>query len=207
MSMGEILILLVVGIVVVGPKNLPSMMRTAGQWISKVRRMSTDLRSQSGIDELIRQEGLEREIQEIRSLSRVNVIDTFISPVVAQATGAVARRPAPTYTAEPVTRDPAILERQASRTEPLREREYPLMGCDAFGALAEDATPYLPPAPDPVPEDETPEISVRESDAPDEELDHPGDGSASRSVDGADAPAQHEAAHDEDAGAEARSGS
>ena len=74
MSMGEIFVLLVVGIVVVGPKNLPSMMRTAGQWITKIRRMSTDLRSQSGIDELIRQEGLEKEIQQIRSLSRVNVI-------------------------------------------------------------------------------------------------------------------------------------
>jgi sec-independent protein translocase protein TatB len=169
MSMGEILILLVVGIVVVGPKNLPSMMRTAGQWITKIRRMSTDLRSQSGIDELIRQEGLEREIQEIRSLSRVNVIDTFISPVVAQAQGAVARRPAPAPL-EPVIKDPAILERQAGRTEPLREREYPLMGCDSFGALPEDATPYLPPAPDPVPDEvgDDPEIAVRESDAPDE---------------------------------------
>src|SRR5882672_8962893 len=127
------MLLLIVSIVVVGPKNLPTLMRTAGQWVSRLRRMSTDLRSQSGIDELIRQEGLEREIQEIRSLSRVNVIDTFISPVVAQASGAVARRPlAPAYAAEPVTKDPAILERQAGRTEPLREREYPLMGCDAF---------------------------------------------------------------------------
>jgi sec-independent protein translocase protein TatB len=178
MSMGEILILLVVGIVVVGPKNLPSMMRTAGQWISKIRRMSTDLRSQSGIDELIRQEGLEREIQEIRSLSRVNVIDTFISPVVAQAQGAIARRPAALALEEPSIKDPGILARQASRTEPLREREYPLMGCDAFDAQPEDATPYPPPAPDPVPEDEDPEIVVRESDAPDEASDDVADPAA-----------------------------
>jgi sec-independent protein translocase protein TatB len=170
MSMGEILILLVVGIVVVGPKNLPSMMRTAGQWITKVRRMSTDLRSQSGIDELIRQEGLETEIQQIRSLSRVNVIDTFMSPVIAQAQGAVARRPAAALAtaSEPVIKDTEILEKQAARTEPLREREYPLIGCDSFGALPEDGTPYAPPAPDEVPEDETPSIELRESDAPNE---------------------------------------
>jgi len=62
MSLGEIVVLLIVGIVVIGPKNLPSMMRTAGQWVTKLRRMSTDLRSQSGIDDLIRHEGLEKEI-------------------------------------------------------------------------------------------------------------------------------------------------
>ena len=83
LSIGEIMLLLIVGIVVVGPKNLPSMMRTAGQWISRLRRMSTDLRSQSGIDDLIRQEGLEREIQELRSLSRMNVVDTLMTPALA----------------------------------------------------------------------------------------------------------------------------
>src|SRR6185436_4761491 len=79
------MLLLIVGIVVVGPKNLPTLMRTAGQWVGKLRRMSVDLRSQSGIDDLIRQEGLEREIHEIRSLSRVNVIDTLMSPAIGAA--------------------------------------------------------------------------------------------------------------------------
>ena len=48
-SFGELMVLLIVGIVVVGPKRLPSMMRTAGQWITRIRKMSSDLRSQSGI--------------------------------------------------------------------------------------------------------------------------------------------------------------
>src|SRR5262245_16035417 len=64
-SFGEILMLILVGIVVVGPRKLPTLMRTAGQWVGKLRRMSTDLRAQSGIDDLIRQEGLEREIREL----------------------------------------------------------------------------------------------------------------------------------------------
>ena len=52
MSAGEITILLIVGIVVVGPQKLPGMMRTAGQWVTRLRRMSSDLRSQSGIDRI-----------------------------------------------------------------------------------------------------------------------------------------------------------
>lgn len=68
MSAGEITILLIVGIVVVGPKKLPQMMRTVGQWVSRLRRMSTDLRSQSGIDRILREEGLENEIKELRAL-------------------------------------------------------------------------------------------------------------------------------------------
>src|SRR5689334_8784874 len=125
------MLLLIVGIVVVGPKKLPSMMRTAGQWVSRLRRMSTDLRNQSGIDDLIRQEGLEREIHELRSLSRMNVVDTLMTPALAAP--AVASKPyAPPKPPE------------FKPSAPLREREYPLVGCDAAGAVADDAVPYAP---------------------------------------------------------------
>jgi sec-independent protein translocase protein TatB len=133
----EILVLIVVGIVVVGPRNLPTMMRTAGQWVAKLRRMSTELRTQSGIDDLIRQEGLEREIQEIRSLSRVNIVDTLMAPALAPAVVSQAAQPQAAAVKAPA---PAKLP------EPLREREYPLIGCDAYGALPDDA----PPPPEPV---------------------------------------------------------
>ncbi|WP_437932203.1 Sec-independent protein translocase protein TatB [Sorangium sp. So ce291] len=133
-SFGEIVVLILVGIVVVGPRRLPSMMRTAGSWVSKLRRMTTELRTQSGIDDLIRQEGLEREIRELRALSRVNVIETLVTPVrdamsvgtVVSATPRV-RPPEP----EPAPAPPPDVK-------PLREREYPVLGCDAYGAeLAE----------------------------------------------------------------------
>ena len=78
-SLGEIVLLILVGIIVVGPKNLPSMMRTAGQWVARLRRMSMDLRSQSGIDDLLRREGLDQHLSELRSLSRLNVVDSLIA--------------------------------------------------------------------------------------------------------------------------------
>jgi sec-independent protein translocase protein TatB len=139
LGIGEILVLIIVGIIVVGPRKLPTLMRSAGQWISKLRRMSTELRAQSGIDDLIRQEGLEREIQEIRSLSRVNIVDTLMAPGIA----ATAVQPTPP---QPVPRPVPVLP-----PEPLREREYPLIGCDSYGALADDVEPPPPPAPEEAP--------------------------------------------------------
>lgn len=146
LGFGEILILIIVGIVVVGPRNLPTLMRTAGKWVTKIRRMSTDLRSQSGIDDLIRQEGLEREIQEIRALSRVNVIDTLMAPGIAAAAAPkpAAPAPAPTPAPLPAGTEPATAALSAATAAAiaeaaLREREYPLIGCDAYGALADDA--------------------------------------------------------------------
>lgn len=142
LSFGEIVVLVIVGIVVLGPRRLPEMMRTAGKWVSKLRRLSSDLRAQSGIDDLIKQEGLENEIQELRSLSRINVIDTLITPAAGAAGAATAAR---------VTATTPKLEAKATvpRSQPLRHREYPLVGCDACGALADDIPPRSPAPPMP----------------------------------------------------------
>ncbi|NUP09047.1 MAG: hypothetical protein HOW73_23600 [Polyangiaceae bacterium] len=83
MSAAEMMILLIVGIVVVGPKRLPEMMRKAGQYVAKLRRLSTDLRAQSGIDRILREEGLEKEIRELRalreSLSKHALFDSLVN--------------------------------------------------------------------------------------------------------------------------------
>lgn len=141
MSLGEIMVLLIVGIIVVGPKNLPSMMRTAGQWVTKLRRMSTDLRSQSGIDDLIRHEGLEKEIAELRSLARMNVVDTLITPAFGAVPAAGARDRAP-YNGGSSVAPELTRALEFHPVAPLREREYPLAGCDAHGALADDTATY-----------------------------------------------------------------
>lgn len=54
---GELLVILIVAVVVIGPKDLPLAMRTAGRWIGKMRRMSAHLRS--GIDAMVREAELE----------------------------------------------------------------------------------------------------------------------------------------------------
>lgn len=140
LSFFEILVIAVVGIVVLGPRRLPTMMRSAGQWVAKLRRMSTDLRAQSGIDDLIRQEGLENEIQELRSLSRINVIDTLMTPAAtAGAAGAAASSPQrATVTTPKIEAKPSDVKAPPPRSLPLREREYPPVGCDSYGVLPDD---------------------------------------------------------------------
>ncbi|HKQ70043.1 MAG TPA: Sec-independent protein translocase protein TatB, partial [Polyangiaceae bacterium] len=68
-SFGEMLVLGVVAIVVVGPRNLPALLRNAGQIIGKVRRMATDIRAESGIDEILDAEGIRSEIDHFKKLA------------------------------------------------------------------------------------------------------------------------------------------
>lgn len=113
MSFGEMVILGVIALVVVGPRRLPSMLRSAGQLIGKVRRMAMEIRTESGIDEILDAEGIRSEIDNFRRL----------------ATGEVS------------------LDEPRRTILPDREREYPLVGCDAYGALSEDLVPYVPSPP------------------------------------------------------------
>jgi sec-independent protein translocase protein TatB len=68
LSWSHILILLIVALVVVGPKDLPKMMRTAGRWMAKARAMADQFRK--SFDEMARQSELDElrtEIQALRS--------------------------------------------------------------------------------------------------------------------------------------------
>lgn len=49
----ELLLIVVVAVVVIGPKDLPRALRLAGQWIAKIRRVSGHFRS--GIETMIRE--------------------------------------------------------------------------------------------------------------------------------------------------------
>lgn len=53
----ELLVILIVAVVVIGPKDLPLAMRVAGRWIGKMRRISAHFRS--GIDTMVREAELE----------------------------------------------------------------------------------------------------------------------------------------------------
>ncbi len=53
----ELLLIAIVAIVVIGPKDLPLALRTAGRWIGKVRRVSGHFRS--GVETMIREAELE----------------------------------------------------------------------------------------------------------------------------------------------------
>jgi sec-independent protein translocase protein TatB len=53
----ELLLIVVIAIIVIGPKDLPMALRTAGRWVAKMRRASSHFRT--GIDAMIREAELE----------------------------------------------------------------------------------------------------------------------------------------------------
>jgi sec-independent protein translocase protein TatB len=53
----ELLIVAVVALVVIGPKDLPRVMRTVGQWVGRARGMARHFRS--GLDTMMREAELE----------------------------------------------------------------------------------------------------------------------------------------------------
>ena len=88
------------------------MLRDVGNWIRKLRKMTTDVRAQTGIDDILRAEGLHGGLSELRGLMRGG------APV-----------PATPY------RQP---ENPYSNLDIDAGREYPPEGADAKGAMPDD---------------------------------------------------------------------
>lgn len=71
----EILVIAVVAILVVGPKDLPRLMKIVGEWVSKARRMAAHF--QSGVDEMIKQAELEDLRKDLHAIRRDAVRPIF----------------------------------------------------------------------------------------------------------------------------------
>src|SRR5215831_17200168 len=64
----EILLLGIIALVVVGPKDLPLLLRKLGKWTAKLRGMAQEFRT--GFDELARQAELDELKREVEALRR-----------------------------------------------------------------------------------------------------------------------------------------
>lgn len=115
----ELLVIVVVAVVVIGPKDLPLALRTAGRWIARIRRVSNHFRA--GIDAMIREaemEDMEKKWAEQNDkIMREHPAD---APPETEPTGALPTRPAPAEaSAEAAAPPPDPDEPQL----PLRERK------------------------------------------------------------------------------------
>lgn len=89
-SWQHIIILLVVALVVVGPKDLPRLMHMAGKWAGKARDMANEFRK--SFDEMARQtelDELRKEIEELKKNNPVNDVANSMSEVSAEIDRAV----------------------------------------------------------------------------------------------------------------------
>ena len=121
LSFPELVVLLLVAVVVLGPKELPRYLRKAGQLAGQLRRMAYDMRVKSGIDEIMRQEGIGADIAEIRRLASFarTELGSIITSVQATANSASlvdkATRPA-TAGAPPAVNGTAPVSAPSSAT-------------------------------------------------------------------------------------------
>jgi len=135
-SFSEVVLIGVVTLVAVGPQRLPGMLKSLGQWMKKLRKMTTEVRQQTGIDEMLRAEGL--SLNELRSLMRGGGGGGGGGPLAAGP--ATYRAPEDPY----------------KHIDIDTSREYPPEGPDAEGALPDDLVPSADstadePAPEPTP--------------------------------------------------------
>jgi sec-independent protein translocase protein TatB len=78
-SWQHIIIMLVVALVVVGPKDLPRLMHMAGKWAGKARAMANEFRK--SFDEMARQTELDELRKEIEDLKKNNPLSDVVNAV------------------------------------------------------------------------------------------------------------------------------
>ncbi|BBK43765.1 hypothetical protein STVA_37850 [Allostella vacuolata] len=77
----ELAVIAVVALVVIGPKDLPRVLRTVGQWIARARAVARDF--QSSVDEMAREADLQdvkKQLDELRSTNVSELIEKHIDP-------------------------------------------------------------------------------------------------------------------------------
>ena len=120
----ELLVIAVVLIVVVGPKDLPKMLRTFGRVSSQARRMAGDFRRQ--FDEALKEaelEELRNTAQEVRDLDPRNDLRKAMNPI--RAVGDEIRSSIKAATAAPEPKVPSATQ-GAVPMEPLPQAAAPV---------------------------------------------------------------------------------
>ena len=77
----EIAVIVVVALIVIGPKDLPKVLKTVGIWVRKARMLTRDF--QNSVDEMIREADLEdvrRQATELRNLNLAKEVENTIDP-------------------------------------------------------------------------------------------------------------------------------
>lgn len=152
LSIEHLVILGVIALVVVGPKDLPLLLRKLGQFTAKLRGMAQEFRS--GFDELARQaelDELKKEVEALRRTTNLTDIGSELTKSVTAPLGTLesyAGLPATTY--PPPT--PALSEAEASAEPP--KTEAPVSASEIAPPMTKEelqqALSSPPPAADPV---------------------------------------------------------
>ena len=81
LDVGKLLVVGVVALIVVGPKDLPRVLRTVGQVVGKARRMAQDVQNQ--FTEALNEADLDSVKKELKSINESANIDISVNPATA----------------------------------------------------------------------------------------------------------------------------
>jgi sec-independent protein translocase protein TatB len=112
----ELLLIAVVAIVVIGPKDLPRAMRTVGQWTTRMRRMAGDFQRQ--FNEAVREAELEDVKNQVTKLGKIDPMadlkksltkaDTDLKADLKKVDDSIAGSLAKPDAVNPVPKTPAV---------------------------------------------------------------------------------------------------
>ena len=153
LNWGEVIVIGIVALIAIGPKELPTVLRTMGQWMGKVRRMANEFQSQ--FQEALREAefaDLKKHADDITSsVSEFSQIDP-IGDVQKDVEHAFADTPALEAPAEPAAQTEAVPEPTPTAVPdaplPLAEIEAPPPG-EPTGIGHDDAATAEAPAKEP----------------------------------------------------------
>lgn len=77
----ELLVVAVVALLVIGPKDLPRVLHTVGKWVRKARMLARDF--QSSVDDMVREaelEDLRKQMKQAQSLNLKDQVEKTIDP-------------------------------------------------------------------------------------------------------------------------------
>lgn len=125
----EMLLIAVVAIIVIGPKDLPKVLRTVGNWVARVRAAAREF--QSGIDQMI----ADSELEDLRNTA--NSIQNFDSEKLLDPTSGSSQRQ------QPGEEQDSAQDRQVPSANGDGERH------SSSTTLTSDGEDYLPPDEEP----------------------------------------------------------
>src|SRR5690606_6065876 len=109
LGFNEIIILGILALIVVGPKDLPLLFRKIGRWTAKLRGMAQEFRT--GFDELARQaelDELKREVDALRRTTSLQEIRNELSKPLPTLEDYAGIKSQPAIPAPPKTETPAL---------------------------------------------------------------------------------------------------
>lgn len=117
----EILVIAIVAIVVIGPKDLPRAMRVVGQWTSRMKRMAREFQGQ--FNEAMREaelDGVQRDLQKVAKIDPIGTVRKELTSIEASVRGTAAKpATAPTAAAVPAATEAAAMPAPPAASEPV----------------------------------------------------------------------------------------